>query len=372
MALELQAKKIPEKTASSARKSLPKLGGDKLRARDRMFFTEQLALLLETGVTLHASLKALKEQSDNQAMRKMIDSMMADIAEGKSFSHALARHPAMFSGTYVNLIAASESGGFMDEVLAQLLKMEEKREELRSSLISTFSYPAFLIAFSIAVVVFVLLVVFPKFGAMFAAIADQLPASTKILMLVSDILRHYWVWVISAAAGTALLMRQWLTSGAGQKTMDRLKLRLPVVRDIFVQLYLLQSLRVMSMSLDNGVTVMDTLNACKDVVKNSQFRGFIARVENAVQEGSGITPAFKEADFIPNIVTQMIATGEETGNLPKVMGRLADFYERELVKKLKTFSKMAEPVMLVVMGLIVGILVSSLILPIFKLSRAVS
>jgi len=220
--------------------------------------------------------------------------------------------------------------------------------------------------------VFVLLVVFPKFGAMFAAIADQLPASTKILMLVSDILRHYWVWVISAAAGTALLMRQWLTSGAGQKTMDRLKLRLPVVRDIFVQLYLLQSLRVMSMSLDNGVTVMDTLNACKDVVKNSQFRGFIARVENAVQEGSGITPAFKEADFIPNIVTQMIATGEETGNLPKVMGRLAEFYERELVKKLKTFSKMAEPVMLVVMGLIVGILVSSLILPIFKLSRAVS
>ena len=372
MALEIKAPGKQEVTRRRKSISASFAREPRIASSDRMFFTEQLALLLETGVTLHASLKALREQSDHPALRATIDTLMSDIAEGKSFSQALSCHPTIFSSTYVNLIAASEGGGFMDQVLAQLLEMDEKRERLKSSLVSAFSYPAFLTVFSMAVVVFVLLVVFPKFGSMFVAIHDQLPLSTRILMSISDILREHWAWLIAATGAGAVLVRQWLASDAGNVWTDRAKLGLPFFSTIFIQLYLVQSLRVMSLSLGNGVTVMETLRSCKDVVNNSLFRGFLARVEDTVESGGGITPAFDAAEFIPAIVTQMIATGEETGNLPKTMGRLADFYERELEKKLKTFSKMAEPVMLVVMGLIVGLLVSSLILPIFKLSRAVS
>ena len=372
MALEIDSKPQPTEAPQRTRTHLALGGKPRLRASDRMFFTEQLSLLLGTGVNLHAGLKTLRDHSDNPALGDVIDDLMSDIAEGKTFSHALSRHPNVFSSTYVNLIAASEGGGFMDEVLTQLLEMDEKREKLRSSLVSAFSYPAFLTLFSVAVVIFVLLVVFPKFGAMFAAIHDQLPASTKVLMAVSDVLRHYWVWLLAGTGLLLLALRHWMLSETGGHVLDRLKLRLPFIKDIFVQLYLLQSLRVMSTSLSNGVTVMETLSACKDVVRNSLFCDFLQRVEETVQSGGGITPAFKAADFVPAIVTQMISTGEETGSLPRVMGRVADFYERELEKKLTTFSKMAEPVMLVVMGLIVGILVSSLILPIFKLSRAVS
>jgi len=343
----------------------------KIGDKERMFFTEQLALLLETGASLHAGLQALKLQSDHPAMVRLIDAMMADISEGKSFSFALSRHPDVFSSTYVNLISASEEGGFMPEVMEQLLEMDEKQEQLRSTLVSAFTYPAFLVVFSIAVVVFVLLVVFPKFGDMFSQIEDQLPATTVFLMAASDVLLNYWLPLLATFAAGLFSLRYWLSSPGGSQYLDHLKLSVPLIKDVFTQLYLVQSLRVMSLSLHHGVSIMDTLATCKDVVRNGVFRHFITELELRVQEGAGIAVGFSHSHFIPPIVVQMITTGEETGNLPKVMSRIAEHYERELSKRLKALSKLAEPVMLIVMGTVVGLLVSSLILPIFKLSRAV-
>lgn len=342
-----------------------------ITTKDRMFFTEQLILLLETGTSLHAALLALKTQADKPAMQQLLDDVMTDISEGKSFSFALSRHADVFDTTYVNLISASESGGFMHEVLAQLLQMEEKREELRNTLVSAFTYPAFLIVFSISVVIFVLVVVFPKFGDMFASIHDQLPATTIILMATSDFLIKYWAPLLITIVAVMLFLRYWMMQPAGIQRLDHFKLSAPIIKDVFVKLYLVQTLKVMSMSLNNGVSIMDTLTACKHVVKNTVFQRFLVDVETHVQEGAGVAAGFSKAKFIPPIVEQMIITGEESGNLPKVMARVADYYERELTQRLAVLSKLAEPIMLLVMGLVVGILVSSLILPIFKLSRAV-
>nr|MDJ0807905.1 type II secretion system F family protein [Gammaproteobacteria bacterium] len=343
----------------------------KISDKDRHFFTEQMALLLETGTNLHVSLQALKGQLSNPAMRELLEQLIEDVGEGKQFSHALAKHPQVFSQTYVNLIAASEDGGFMHEVLEQLLEMEEKRAQLRQTLFSALSYPVFLLLFALGVVLFVLVVVFPKFADMFSMISDQLPATTTFLMAASEFFRKQWVYLLIAMASTVLLFRYWASSQTGRYRLDWCKLNLPVVRNVFIQLYLLQSLRVLSLSLSNGVGILDTLHACRDVVPNQLFQAFIGKVERRVEAGEGIARGFEDADFIPPIVEQMISTGEETGNLPKVMARLSDYYERELSNLLKTLSKLAEPVMLLVMGVVVGLLVSSLILPIFKLSRAV-
>ena len=340
--------------------------------QDRMFFTEQLALLLETGTSLYGALEALRNQTANPALREVVEKLLADVAEGRSFSNALARHPEVFPGSYVNLIAASESGGFMHEILYELLQMEEKREQLKSTLVSAFSYPAFLLAFSFAVVIFVLIVVFPKFGDLFISIQDQLPATTKILMAMSDILRQHWIYVLGGSGAVLVGGLRWADTAAGNQTLDRLKLRMPVVRDIFTQLYLVQLLRVLGLSLANGVTVVDALQASREVVDNSVFRRFLDGIQNLVEEGRGLAAGFQEADFVPPTVKHMVSTAEESGNLAKVMSRLADFNEAQLAKRLATFSKMAEPIMLLVMGAVVGLLVSSLILPIFKLSRAVS
>ncbi len=339
---------------------------------DRMFFTEQLALLLETGESLYGALTTIVKQTENPHMRKIVEQVAQDISEGQSFGFALANHDTVFSSTYVNLIGASEAGGFMHEVLLQLLDMDKKREELRNTLISAATYPAFLIAFSLAVVVFVLVVVFPKFGTLFNSIYDQLPVTTKALMSISDMLRQYW-WLVLAGIGvTGVALRQWVTSDRGRARIDYLQLHLAGIRDVFIQIYLVQSLQVLSLSLVNGVSVMDSLDACRDVVRNSIFRNLISNIAAKVQSGAGVAAGFAEADFVPDLAKHMIATGEQTGNLGKVMGRIADYYETQLTKQLDRLSKLAEPIMLLVMGVVVGVLVSSLILPIFKLSHAVS
>jgi type II secretory pathway component PulF len=305
-------------------------------------------------------------------MRETIEKVAQDVSDGLSFGAALEKHEQVFSSTYINLIRASETGGFMSQVLEQLLTMDKKREELRNTLVSAATYPAFLVFFSIAVVVFVLVVVFPKFGSMFDSIYDQLPGTTKALMAMSDVLRQQWWLVLAGLTAFFVGFRQWATSNAGRTRIDHWQLHLPVVRDIFVQIYLVQSLQVLSLSLVNGVSVMESLDACRDVVKNKVYRKLIAKIEDSVEAGAGVSAAFSDATFIPDLAKHMISTGEQTGNLGKVMGRIAQYYEVQLNKKLNAASKLAEPIMLLVMGVVVGVLVSSLILPIFKLSRAVS
>ena len=375
MAIQFETEEVlapaGEKKPVGLNLSLP-IGTKKAGSAERMFFTEQLALLLETGESLYGALTTIVKQTENKEMRETVEKVAQDISEGRSFAQALAEHETIFPSTYVNLIAASETGGFMYEVLQQLLHMDEKREQMRTTLVSAATYPMFLIAFSFAVVVFVLVVVFPKFGSMFASIYDQLPMSTKALMGASDVIRQYWFVLLAGLAVFLVGVRQWVNSDAGTERIDHMKLHAPGIRDVFIQIYLVQSLQVLSLSLNNGVSVMESLEACRDVVKNSLFRRLIAKVEDSVQAGAGVAAGFEDSKFLPDLAKHMIATGEQTGNLGKVAGRICDYYEAQLSKKLDALSKLAEPVMLLVMGVVVGVLVSSLILPIFKLSRAVS
>lgn len=338
--------------------------------RERTLFTERLALLLETGVPLHAALQSLLEQTDHPQLRAMIAAMCDDILAGERFSTALARHP-LFPVTYVNLIAASEAGGFMAEVLVQLVEMDEKEERLRATLVAALSYPLILLAFSCGVVLFILVSVFPKFAAMFASIHDQLPWTTRGLMVVSRLLTEHGalaaVLAAALAGGIWMLMRRPDVRAA----VDRAKLRLPVLREVFARIYLTRLLRVMGISLERGVTILATLEACRAVVPNADIQRFIRDLEDDVTEGKGIAAGFQHSGFVPVAVRQMIATGEQTGTLGRVMSRIADSYDRELTRYLARLSKLAEPVMLLVMGILVGTIVSSLILPIFKLSRSV-
>lgn len=338
---------------------------------ERMFFTEQLSLLLETGTPLHGALIAIRSQLTNPKMIEVVDHLEEAVTEGNSFSQALAQFPQVFSGTYVKLVAAAEEGGFLDKVLIELVRMDEQREALRRTVSSALSYPGFLLAFSFAVIIFVLLVVFPKFADMFSSIRDDLPTSTLVLMNTSDFLiNHYLVVLTVAAAGIGALI-WWIRTPQGSYTLDRWKLGFVGLKAIFIQLYLIQSLRVIGLSLGNGVNITDALSSSREVVANKVFQKFLGEVEARVVEGSGFAVAFQEASFIPATVKQMITTGESTGNLARILSRVADYYERELDKKLAAFSRMIEPIMLIVMGGVVGLIVSSLILPIFQLSRAV-
>ncbi|QOL50779.1 type II secretion system F family protein [Massilia litorea] len=361
----------PAAAKAAARKPAWTFTQERIGSADRMLFTERLALLLETGVPLHDALGALRDQTVKPRLKAIIGEVADAIVGGQRFSEALNKHPDLFPPTYINLIGASEEGGFLAEVLEQLVDMDEKQERLRSTIVSALSYPGFLIVFSILVVVFILVAVFPKFSVMFTAIYDELPLTTKIFIAASNALtRHGTVFGIGAlvlVGGLLVASRrpdvhEWL---------DRMKLRVPFVKDIFIKIYLTRLMRVMGISLERGVTILATLGACRNVIPNAEFQRFIGDLEVQVTEGRGIAAGFRDSSLIPVSVKQMIDTGEQTGSLGRVMGRVADFYERDLTRQLNALAKMAEPVMLLVMGVLVGTIVTSIILPIFKMSRAV-
>jgi type II secretory pathway component PulF len=343
----------------------------RIGSAERMLFTERLALLLETGVPLHGALRGLQEQSANPLLKSIIGKVADDIVGGRRFSEALLQHPDLFPETYINLVGASEAGGFLPEVLEQLVEMDEKQDRLRNTIVSALTYPLVLMGFSVLVVLFILTAVFPKFTVMFASIYEELPLSTKLLMAASEALTRHWlvlaVGLLAMLAGLAVLLRR----PDVRDFLDRLKLRTPWLREIFIKIYLTRLMRVMGISLQRGVTILATLAACRNVVANAEFQRFIGELEEQVTQGKGIAAGFRDSHLIPASVKQMIGTGEETGSLGKVMGRVADFYERDLTRQLNQLAKMAEPVMLLVMGLLVGTIVTSIILPIFKMSHAV-
>lgn len=372
----------PQNTSPTAVGAQPKRGGrglnmeirfgaPKVSVNQRMVFTERLGLLLETGVSLLEALKAMQSQTEEPLLADIIGALANSISEGATFAHALAQHPMMFSGTYVSLVGAAEEGGFLSEVLSQLLRMDEKTSQMRASMVSALSYPAFLIVFSVAVVVFVLVVIFPKFEVLFASIHDQLPISTIFLMALSSVVRQYWPLILIGLAGTGWAALAWFKSAGGKLMLDTFKMSAPVIKDFYAQVYLSQTLRVIGLSLTNGVPITAALKASKGVVNNSIFTRFLDGVSEHINEGRGIAIGFNQSPMVPAMVRQMVTTGEETGNLGVVMTRVAEFYDRELSKRITVLSKAIEPVMLIIMGVVVGLIVVSLILPIFKLSRAV-
>lgn len=369
MAIEIQKTKPITKPKSVGDFSL--FGPKKISAGERMFFIEQLALMLETGSDLHNSLTVLAQQSETPEMGKIIASMTEDIAEGQSFSHVLAKHPNAFSNTYVSLVAASESGGYLQRILQHLLNMEKQQDELRTSVISAISYPVFLLVFSLAVVVFILVAVFPKFADLFSSIENQLPITTVVLMAMSEIILHYW-WAV--LAGVGLLIAGWLSwssSLPGRRVIDSFKLKAPVIKKISSKIYLIQTMRVLGLSLKHGVNLLEALAIAKDVVKNHLYQNFLDGLIKDVTEGRKLAQGFQTATFIPPVVKHMITTGEESGSLELVCTRLAEYFQKDLEKVLKLTTKAVEPMMLIFMGVVVGIIVSALILPIFKLSHAV-
>ena len=341
-----------------------------IQAKDRIFFTEQLALMLETGNNLYASLVALAKQMKNPAFAKLIDSLQGDVSAGKTFAFALGKFPDVFSVSYVNLIAASEQGGFMHKALESLVRMEQQSDELRSTLKSALTYPSFLMVFSLSVVIFVLTVVFPKFEGMFSSIEDQLPATTAALMWMSHLMIDYWWLLLGGAVALVGALIAWRSTPSGGHTIDRWKLNIPLLKDVFIKIYCIQIFQVLSLSLANGVTLVDAAKASETVVKNVVFVDFIRGLRQNVTEGKSFALGFQQAEFIPPIVEQMIETGEQTGNLALVLDRITVYFRRELTQGLALFSRLIEPIMLIVMGVVVGLLVSSIILPIFKLSSA--
>lgn len=327
--------------------------------------------MLEIGTSLTDALKAAADQCKNPAFEEVIRAILLDLQEGRQLSDAMNRHPQLFSSITISMVKAGETGGFLKKILDRMVEMQEKHQALIAQIRSTLTYPVVLGILSIFVVIFVLVGILPKFAVLFAGKESILPVSTRFLMALSASFRQYWWAYIAAVFGTVLILRFWKASETGRALIDRFFVSAPLIAGIANKIYTAQLLRTLGNLMESQVPLIEALNVTRATFSNRHFKHFIDKVRDHVTQGGKFSRQFADNPYVMESVKQMVATGEEVGNLPKVMLRLAEFYDKEIEQDLKNIASMIEPVALVILGAVVGLIVSSVILPIFKIAHTI-
>ncbi|MBI4633027.1 MAG: type II secretion system F family protein [Deltaproteobacteria bacterium] len=336
-----------------------------------IFFTSQLSLMMEVGTSLAVALRATAEQNKNPRFKTIIESMLRDVEEGHQLSDAMSRHPRVFNNVFISMVKAGESGGFLKKTLDGITAMQEKRKALVTQLRTTLTYPVILCIMAIAVVIFVLVGILPKFAVLFAGKERVLPLSTRFLMAASSFLQNYWWLLVVVLFGALIALKAFLKSHRGKELTDRLILTMPVIGPVANKIYTSQLLRTLGNLMDSQVPLLQALKATHSTFSNRHFSRFIEELQDHVEQGGRLSLPFAKNPYIMESVKQMVATGEEVGNLSRVMLRLADFYDIEVDRELKIVGSLIEPLALIMMGIVVGLIVSSVILPIFRIASAV-
>lgn len=336
---------------------------------EMMFFTSQLALMLEVGTPLVTALNAIQSEVANPAFGRVLNEVAKDIEEGRQFSEAVARHPRIFDNVFVSMARAGETGGFLKKILERLVSMQEKRRALLQQLRSALTYPVVLTLLGIGVVTFIMMGVLPKFTAIFAGKESILPLSTRFLIAASNSLRQYWPLYLTGAFGFTGGVLLWSKTRMGRAIIHRFLIGAPVVKELANRIYTSEMLRTLGYLLESGVPLVEALHVTRPTVRNRYYRRFIDAIVESVSQGGQFARPFGRNAHIPGTVKQMVAVGEEVGQLPKVMRRLSRHYDTEVEIALKKFVAVIEPVALIFLGGIVGLIVSSIVLPLFRLSH---
>lgn len=339
-----------------------------VKPSEQVFFFSQLSLMIEIGTSLTEGLQALADQSRNPAFKEILLAMLKDLQEGRQLSDAMIRYPRIFNRVYVSLTKAGEAGGFLKNSLESIVALIERRQALIAQLRATLTYPVVLCLMAMAVVIFVLVGILPKFMVLFDGKERLLPSSTRVMMALSASLRSYsWAYLIGIAAsvffGTAFFRGE-----TGQAMKDRFLVTTPLIAPMFNKILTCQLLRTLGSLMESRVPLIEALDITRTTFTNRHFVAFVDQIREHVREGGTLSRVFARNPYVMETVKQMVATGEEVGKLPKVMLRLAEFYDSEIQNDLKIIGSLVEPAALVVIGTIVGLLVSSVILPIFRIA----
>jgi type II secretory pathway component PulF len=344
--------------------------GKKVKPKEVMFFTSQLSLMLEIDAPLSLALEAVAAEIQNPAFKTIILDMKQKVEEGKQLSDAMSNHPKVFSHQTMSMIRAGETGGFLKKILDRVVEMQEKRQAMVSQLLSALTYPAVLMLFGCLVVVFVLVAVLPKFTAFFEGKEHILPLTTRFLMATSDSMRHYWWVYILCIAGLVILFMVFKQSRQGKRIIDKALISGPLVSGLANKIYTCEMLRTLGYLMESHVPLLEALVVTRPTIWNQYYRQFVDRIHVNIDQGGRFSQPFATYPYVPETVKQMVAIGEEAGRLPDVLMRLVRFYDTEIEEALKKVASLIEPIALIIMGGLVGVVVSSIILPLFRLSQA--
>ena len=340
-------------------------------AKDILDFTTQLAVMIRAGISLRNALDGIADQTVNPKFKKILMSIKTDVESGKQFSEAIIRYPKLFGPLYVNMVRASEMSGSFAKMLDRIAAYIEQQLETKKMVIGASIYPGIIGTMAIGVTVFLLTFVLPRFAGVFKGKESVLPWPTKFLMGASDWMLSYWyILIIGSVVGIVGLLL-FIKTEIGLLWFDKTKLTIPVFKRMFRALYVSRSLHTMGELLNAGVPMLDTLAITGDISGNLLYKKMWRNVYAAVKQGKKVQSQLVRSTLLPRSVVQMIGAGEESGRMGEVLEEISVYYQKSLRDAIKAVTSMIEPLMIIVMGAVVGFIAMAIILPIFKMSNLV-
>ncbi|MEQ1823750.1 MAG: type II secretion system F family protein [Fimbriimonadaceae bacterium] len=343
----------------------------KISKSEVALFTRRLADLSGAGLPLDRAIQVVAEQSESGTLAAIAEETLEDVRAGSSVSQALGKHPKVFNEVYSQTLRAGEASGQFSQVATRLADFLELEVARRSQVVSALIYPGVLAFTAVSVVVFLLTFVVPRLKDVFSALGDDLPGSTKLLLTFTGFLTEQWVIVVGGIIAAVVLYRVWAASEAGAYARDRAILRMPVVGPVIQKAVVSRFSRVLGTLVFGGVPILDALSIAGMSSGNRVFRDSSFKVADEVKEGRGIADAMRDSEAFPPVITHMVAIGEETGDLPKMLGRVSDSLDFEVDNGMRRLIALVEPVIVLAMGAFVGFVVLSVLLPIFQAQNLV-
>ncbi len=347
-------------------------GGIKIARADLIQFSTQLAIMVETGVTLSEALDCLTSQSNKPNIKQLVAELSTAVQSGTDLSGAMAKHPRSFPRLYVALIRAAEKSGMLTKLLHRATGYLRDEHETVRKVRGALTYPAIMFGFAISTTVFLLTFVMPRFTAIYAAKGAALPTPTKILMTMSDFLVHRWPFVIGLVAAGACAWIAYVRTLAGRRAWHAGQLKLPLIGAVLRKMHLSRSMRMIGTMASSGINLVECVATANDLSSNESYKQLWANVSARIQQGKPMADAMSSSPLVPLSVAQMIHSGEKSGKLAMVMEQIAQYSEQELKEKITDLTRYIEPAMIVVMGFIIGGVALALMLPIFTISRVVA
>jgi type IV pilus assembly protein PilC len=346
--------------------------GKSIKPKDIAIFTRQLATMMKAGVPLLQAFDIVGRGNANPNVARLLNDIRSDVETGSSLSTAFRKFPRYFDNLYCNLVEAGEAAGILEELLDRLATYMEKTEAIKSKIKSALMYPASVVVVAFVVVAVIMIFVIPAFKEVFTSFGADLPAPTLIVMAISEYFVSYW-WLIFGVVGGGIyfFMQAWKRNERFQKVMDRVMLRIPVFGKLIDKSCVARWTRTLSTMFAAGVPLVEALDSVGGASGNSVYADATVKIQQEVSTGTSLTSAMNNADVFPSMVLQMTAIGEESGSIDHMLGKAADFYESEVDDMVAGLSSLMEPIIIVFLGVLIGGIVVSMYLPIFKLGQVV-
>ena len=344
---------------------------NKVTAKDRINFTRQFATLVGAGLPIAQAMRTVSEQTDNKAMKAIIEEILADIEAGRSLSSSFEKHPDVFNKVYLSLIKAGEASGTLDQSLRRIADQEEKDQRMLSKIKSAMTMPLITLGVIIVVFIYMMLEVVPHVESLYNDLGEELPVLTVIMVGIKDFLINLWWLVLIIIAVFVAFFMQWRKTEGGIKAMATVKLNVPMFNGLFRILYMSRFARISQILLSTGVAVLDTMHIAGESTANVVVQENIDKAAEKVQSGRTMSDALKEQEYIMPLVYQMTAIGEQSGKMDEMLGKAAQVFEDELDEKIATISAMIEPLMMIMLAIVAGLLVGGVLFPIYSLVNSI-